>query len=122
MTTPIRVCAFSDIIDGQAKGVTLGDGNRRLDILIARRGEHLFAYVNSCPHIGTPLDWQADRFMSADGAMLQCATHGARFRVEDGLCVFGPCMGRRLERLQSRRVGDEVSVFIPPKAAWQRPR
>ena len=25
-----------------------------------------------------------------------CATHGARFRIEDGHCVAGPCRGARL--------------------------
>jgi nitrite reductase/ring-hydroxylating ferredoxin subunit len=26
-----------------------------------------------------------------------CSTHGALFRVEDGVCLAGPCQGDRLE-------------------------
>jgi hypothetical protein len=40
-----------------------------------------------------------DRFISADGGFIQCATHGARFRFEDGYCVGGPCAGQSLRAL-----------------------
>jgi nitrite reductase/ring-hydroxylating ferredoxin subunit len=53
--------------------------------------------VNSCPHIGTPLEWTPDRFLSADGSRIVCATHGAEFRISDGECLRGPCFGERLE-------------------------
>jgi nitrite reductase/ring-hydroxylating ferredoxin subunit len=57
----------------------------------------VFAYVNSCPHIGTPLDWAPNRFLSADGTRIVCATHGAEFGIADGVCYRGPCMGEKLE-------------------------
>ena len=59
-------------------------------------------YVNSCPHTGVNLEWMPDRFFSADGRYLQCATHGALFRPEDGYCVGGPCTGQSLQPLVSR--------------------
>lgn len=61
-----------------------------------RRGEGVLAYVNACPHIGTPLDTLPDRFLTADGREFLCSTHGARFRLEDGYCVWGPCEGESL--------------------------
>ena len=63
---------------------------------MVRRGERVFGYVNACPHAGTPLDWQPDRFLDAEGSRLMCHTHGALFRVEDGYCEAGPCAGDRL--------------------------
>jgi nitrite reductase/ring-hydroxylating ferredoxin subunit len=63
-----------------------------------RRGEGVLAYVNACPHIGTPLDTIPDRFLTSDGREFLCSTHGARFRLEDGYCVWGPCEGDSLER------------------------
>ena len=57
------------------------------------------AYVNACPHIGTPLDWVPDRFLSRDGTRIICATHGAEFRINDGFCTRGPCVGASLEPL-----------------------
>lgn len=89
----VAVCALADIADGQARGFSLGAGAGRREVLVARRGDAVFAYDNRCPHRGTPLDWVPDRFMSPDGCHLQCATHGARFRVEDGMCIAGPCLG-----------------------------
>jgi len=90
---PRVLCALEEIPDGQAKGFTLDGGDESLDIFVWRNGRRAFGYVNSCPHTGGPLDWTPDRFMSADGAHIQCATHGALFQPEDGACFAGPCAG-----------------------------
>jgi nitrite reductase/ring-hydroxylating ferredoxin subunit len=57
----------------------------------------VFGYVNSCPHLGTPLNWAGDTFISEDSGLIICATHGALFEIEDGACVSGPCAGQSLE-------------------------
>ena len=102
---PAALCRLDDIPEGEARGFAvdpaeLGEpeepGGRPLDLLIARRGEAVFGYVNSCPHVGSPLDWTPDRFMSPDRRHLMCGTHGALFRIEDGFCVHGPCAGKQL--------------------------
>ena len=90
-----RLCCADEIPDGTARGFAVGE--RKLRILVARRGEALFAYINRCPHVGTPLDWSPDEFMDRTGRHLMCATHGALFSVEEGTCVAGPCQGDRLE-------------------------
>ena len=59
-------------------------------LFAVRQGDAVHVYVNSCPHIGTPLDWMPDRFLSADGSLIVCATHGAEFRIADGECLRGP--------------------------------
>ncbi|HET8727411.1 MAG TPA: Rieske 2Fe-2S domain-containing protein [Alphaproteobacteria bacterium] len=113
----MALCRLDDIPEGAARGFSLGEGTDRLDVLVARRGGRAFAYVNSCPHIGTPLDWTPDRFMSADGAHLQCATHGALFRVEDGTCIAGPCVGQALSALPILVGADGVvRLFLPGTA------
>jgi nitrite reductase/ring-hydroxylating ferredoxin subunit len=70
--------------------------------------------VNSCPHIGTPLDWMPDRFLSADGSRIVCATHGAEFRITDGECLRGPCFGERLERVVIQI--KDGTVYVPEDA------
>ncbi len=62
-----------------------------------RQGDAVRVYVNSCPHIGVPLDWAPDRFLSHDRQRIICAMHGAEFRITDGVCTAGPCLGDRLE-------------------------
>ena len=93
----IVLCRRADIADGESSGfiATRPDGER-IGVLVVRRGAQVFAYVNSCPHTGAPLDFQAGRFLSLDKTLIQCSTHGALFRIEDGFCVQGPCAGKSL--------------------------
>jgi nitrite reductase/ring-hydroxylating ferredoxin subunit len=91
------LCRLEDIADGQGKGFTLGRGAGSRELFVVRAGARVFGYVNSCPHQGTPLDWQEDRFISDETGLIMCATHGAQFEIEDGFCVAGPCAGDRLE-------------------------
>ena len=99
---PRLLCRLEEIEDGEGRGFTIdgagegAGGGESLDIFVVRRGLSVFGYVNSCPHVGTPLDWAPDQFISDDGAYIQCATHGALFEIEDGACIAGPCAGDRL--------------------------
>jgi nitrite reductase/ring-hydroxylating ferredoxin subunit len=68
------------------------------------------AYVNSCPHVGTPLDMFPNEFMTDDRSLLICATHGALFAPDSGICLAGPCAGDRLEPLAVRLEGRTVVV------------
>jgi nitrite reductase/ring-hydroxylating ferredoxin subunit len=92
---PRELCRISDIpVDG-AKGFPGPDG-AFTGLVAVRKGDGVYLYENACPHIGTPLDWTPDRFLSADGRMLICATHGAQFEIDTGICISGPCRGDRL--------------------------
>ncbi len=68
------------------------------------------AYVNRCPHAGTPLDLWPNEFLSEDGQHLVCATHGAIFGPDTGACLEGPCPGARLERLPIERDGEHLVI------------
>jgi nitrite reductase/ring-hydroxylating ferredoxin subunit len=103
-----RLCRLNDIPDGTAKGFTVETAAGKLDILVHRGGSIVRGYVNSCPHVGSPLEWAPDRFISLDGFHLLCGTHGALFRPHDGYCVSGPCAGDSLEPVPIRLVDDDV--------------
>jgi nitrite reductase/ring-hydroxylating ferredoxin subunit len=94
------LCRLDDIADGEAKGFPAPPGEF-LGLLAVRQGDRVHVYVNSCPHVGTPLDWVPDEFLDATGTFIQCATHGAQFRIADGYCVRGPCAGESLEAVAS---------------------
>lgn len=72
----------------------------------------LRAYVNRCQHLPIPLDGGSGRFLTDDGKFLSCGTHGARYRLEDGLCVEGPCGGRALEVLEVELEGDAIVLLF----------
>ncbi|MEQ1863476.1 MAG: Rieske (2Fe-2S) protein [Micropepsaceae bacterium] len=94
--TQRALCQAEDIGEGCARGFVIGEGKDRLEVVVVRKHGALRAYVNSCPHQLTPLETFPDRFLNEDGTLLVCSTHGARFRVEDGYCVSGPCQGKSL--------------------------
>lgn len=74
---------------------------------------YVYAYINRCPHTGAPLDWQPHMFLSPDGMHIQCSMHGARFRIEDGLCIAGPCAGRSLKKVMVTIEGGDVYCVLP---------
>ena len=90
------LCAAADVAEGAGKGREFRDGSAVFRLFVVRQGGTLRGYVNECPHAATPLDWQEDRFFTADGSALLCSTHGARFAVDDGRCFLGPCKGQAL--------------------------
>jgi nitrite reductase/ring-hydroxylating ferredoxin subunit len=107
------LCRIDDIPDGGSKGFPPPPGGFT-GLFAVRQGNEVHVYVNSCPHIGTPLDWMPDRFLSADGSHIICATHGAEFRIGDGECVYGPCKGDRLEAVMIQI--NDGTVFVPEDA------
>jgi nitrite reductase/ring-hydroxylating ferredoxin subunit len=60
----------------------------------------IYAYKNSCPHIGVGLEWVENQFLDSSGCMIQCANHGALFVIETGKCVAGPCSGQKLTAMK----------------------
>ncbi len=80
--------------DALREGATLAAADG--EIILVRRDGRIYGYRNRCPHTGAPLDWQPGQFLDPSGETLLCALHGARFRIEDGACLAGPCAGTGL--------------------------
>src|SRR5882724_1230863 len=99
------LCRLAELPDGAGKGFWFGRDVDRYGIFVLRRGDGVLAYENSCPHRGTPLDWQPDRFLDVTGRLILCASHGALFRIADGFCVSGPCAGGHLRPVEVLRRG-----------------
>ncbi len=91
-----RLCRLEEIADGAARGFA-GDEADAADpgLIVIRRGQEVYGYLNTCPHLYISLDFMPGRFV-VQGRHIQCANHGARFRISDGFCVFGPCQGKSL--------------------------
>jgi nitrite reductase/ring-hydroxylating ferredoxin subunit len=107
------VCRLDEIPEGDARGFSLAEKEGRpLGLIVVRLGSGVRVYENRCPHRGTPLDWAPDRFLDESGKYLVCSTHAALFRLEDGECVSGPCLGESL-RIRSARVQDGVVLLSP---------
>ncbi|HEB96078.1 MAG TPA: Rieske (2Fe-2S) protein [Sedimenticola thiotaurini] len=103
---------LAEVADGESRGFKVWFQGGMLDGFLVRQGDRVFAYVNSCPHTGAPLDWNPDQFLDTSGSLVQCAIHGARFVIDSGLCVHGPCAGDRLQRVPTA-IRDGVIWLLP---------
>lgn len=104
----LSLCEISDLEESNAKGFELN--GKRL-IAIKFRGD-IYIYENSCPHRSIPLEWQPDQFMDYDKTFIQCATHGALFKIETGLCISGPCVDDQLTAIPFSLEGNTVLVDL----------
>jgi len=97
-STPL--CTLEDIDDGESAGFVTKVKGEPTRILAVRKGSIVYLYENSCPHILAPLDFTPGRFLTPEKDMILCSTHGALFRIEDGHCVHGPCLGKHLDPIK----------------------
>ena len=94
------LCHIDEIADPGSRGFRVHTMDKIRDIMVIRRGESVYGYINSCPHTGVCLDWQPGQFLNIDNELIICAMHGAEFRIEDGYCVAGPCAGDHLQPIE----------------------
>ncbi|MFK3973303.1 Rieske (2Fe-2S) protein [Pseudomonas sp. NPDC087358] len=105
---PLVLCELDEIIDGGAMELLDHPYPVPEALVIVRRGQKAWAYINRCPHFSVPLNYQPQIFCTYRSAILMCAHHSAMFRFEDGLCVDGPCKGARLQSVPVRVERDLV--------------
>jgi nitrite reductase/ring-hydroxylating ferredoxin subunit len=110
----VLICTLQQLDDPGSYGFSLVSAGEQIEGFVVRReGEH-FAYRNVCPHTESPLDWTDHQFLDLEGAMIQCAVHDARFQIDSGECVFGPCLGESLESLPIRIEDDNIYLIGVP--------
>lgn len=85
------VCAAADV-DG-VRPLTVSTDKGDFPLLVLKRADAYLAYVNACPHQYLPLNYRGDRLLSADGTMLLCTGHGARFDIRTGAAIQGADCG-----------------------------
>ena len=86
------LCACDDVAKGKARGFEL-HGNK---YIVVHTPPDFYVYLNRCPHLHIPLEWEADNFLDSEGELIRCSTHGALFIIQTGECVAGPCVGQSL--------------------------
>ena len=110
----ILLCSLADLNAHGAKGVVIGSGLEQKRFLLVKSGNAVKCYRNECPHQGTPLDTFPDKFLDGAGEYLVCSTHGARFQIDDGLCVLGPCLGQSLVPREISIRDEQVYLTLDP--------
>ncbi len=100
----------AELPDGAAREFALAEGEWPLTAFLVRVGDTVHAWLNRCPHALRQLNFRPDGFLSHDGTLIQCSSHGAQFEKDTGLCVAGPCVGESLRRLPVELVNGEIRL------------
>lgn len=104
------LCRFADLPDLAGREFSFGQPPIAFEMFVVRKGAAVFAYVNDCPHTHAPLNWLPNQFLDPSRTHLQCSMHGARFRIEDGFCILGPCKSDSLAAVPTALCNGEVVI------------
>lgn len=107
----IKLCTLDDIPADGTEGFTPEINGKPVAVFAARQGDQVFVFENLCPHIGTPLDVIPGEFLNDEGTHIECGTHLAQFRIEDGYCTEGPCEGDSLTQIKAEVRGSDVYIL-----------
>jgi nitrite reductase/ring-hydroxylating ferredoxin subunit len=93
----VLVCESGQVLEG-GRGVRFpvcAFGDKATGFVVRYDGK-AYGYLNRCAHVPIELDWAEGEFFESSGLYLMCATHGAIYVPDSGLCAGGPCKGGRL--------------------------
>lgn len=102
------LCRLDDIPDPGARGFSFRAGGALFAGFVVRADGEVRGYEDRCPHAAMPLALLPDRYLTREGDLILCASHGALFRPLDGVCVAGPCAGRALTAWPVRLAGETL--------------
>lgn len=100
------LCTRDDLPEASSRGFNL-EGQK---LFAVRRNNQAYVYANRCPHRGVALEWQPDQFLDQSASLIQCASHGALFLIENGECVEGPCAGLSLAAIPCKE--DSQGIWV----------
>ncbi len=96
----IIVGPLAELEDPGCREFAIGEGDWPFRGFVVRQGDDIYAYQNVCAHVGHPLNWSPNRFLTKDNSAIICASHGAIYDIQTGQCVAGPAGGRALRAVQ----------------------
>ena len=109
----VEVGRLEELEDPGCREFTIGEGDWPFRGFVVRQGDAVFAYQNFCVHVGHPLNWSPNKFLTKDKTAIICASHGATYEIETGMCFAGPGAGRALRKVDAEIRDGVVYVSGP---------
>jgi nitrite reductase/ring-hydroxylating ferredoxin subunit len=109
----VLVGSLQELTDPGCREFRIGDGDWPFRGFVVRKGDAVHAYQNYCMHAGHPLNFKPDSFLTRDNSLSICASHGAQYEIDSGVCVAGPCPGKRLRAVRAEVVDGMIFVEGP---------
>jgi nitrite reductase/ring-hydroxylating ferredoxin subunit len=105
------LCHYQDLVNNPVQILSLPSSeNNRDSVILTLHGDSIRAFRNQCPHAWVPLDLASPDILSGCKQYLQCSSHFAQFRKQDGYCIYGPCQGQSLQKVDV--VVDKDKIFL----------
>ncbi len=112
----VEVGALKDLDDPGCREFAIGDGDWPFKGFVVRQGNNVYAYQNFCAHVGHPLNWKPNSFLTKEKSQIICMSHGAVYDIASGECVAGPCPGKFLRTVDCEVRDGTVFVRGPDSA------
>jgi nitrite reductase/ring-hydroxylating ferredoxin subunit len=109
----VLVCESDAVLEGGRgeRFAVEAFGDAATGFVVRDRGK-VYGYLNRCAHQPIELDWSEGEFFESSGAYLMCATHGAVYLPDSGVCAGGPCKGGRLRPIAL--LEEQGNIFWQP--------
>lgn len=104
------LCNVNDVDEEDSKEFVIPGAENDVTVFVVKKDGLISIFTNHCPHLGVPLNMEPDRFLDVEKNFVICSTHGALFKIDDGECVHGPCLGKKLTPVSYEVRGQEVFV------------
>ena len=79
-----------------AKTLVVDAESGRKSVVLIKFEDTVKAYENNCPHQNVPLNEAYKIDVNPFEKTIKCSVHDAFFKIEDGLCIDGPCWNESL--------------------------
>lgn len=93
-----------------AKTLVVEAENLGKSVVLIKYEDGVKAYINNCPHQDVPLNEAYKIDVNPFEKTMKCSVHDAFFRIEDGVCIEGPCWDEALEAVEIR-VEDNGDIY-----------
>lgn len=104
------LCKLNDLEPGAIREFQFG-ADKPFRLLVYRKGDAVYAYVNQCPHHWLPMNKRTGGFLVWAEDEMMCVHHSAVFNLVDGgRCSMGPCLGSNLTIIPLRVTAGQVSI------------
>ena len=108
----ILVCSLEELMQYESYGWQGEFNHETIQCFLIYHKGNVHSYINRCPHTGVNLEWIPNQFLDSRKEYIQCTTHGALFKIENGHCLFGPCVGDRLKMVENEVVDEEIYLIF----------
>ena len=95
----VAVGKLDELDDPACREFEIGEGDWPFRGFVVRQGDGVYAYQNFCAHVGHPLNWSPNTFLTKDKTAIICASHGATYQIDTGNCFAGPGSGGSLRKV-----------------------